>query len=197
MAKLIRLKFDDPAPDVTLQTADGEAIQFASLWKDKTVLIAFARHYGCLNCQEMLSQLMNAREAIERAGLSLVVVTQGTPQETKTFCTDHAPGVTCLADPARESYSAFGLAQGNVWQVFIAPQVWLDAWRSRRRGHRASNPPKGQSLTQLSGIFIVGTDGRIRLPYYYDTLGDHPPIEILLRGVLGTSWDKPLDAPLA
>ena len=197
MAKLIRLKFNDPAPDVAVQTADGNAIQLASLWKNKTVLIAFARHYGCLNCQEMLSQLMNARQAIERAGLHLVVVTQGTTAETKTFCADHAPHATCLADPKRESYRAFGLARGNAWQVFMAPQIWFDAWRSLRRGHRASQPPQGQSLTQLSGIFIVGTDGKIRLPYYYDTLGDHPPVEILLRGVLGTSWDKPLDAPLA
>lgn len=197
MARLIRLKFNDPAPDVAVQTADGNPIQLASHWKDKTVLIAFARHFGCLNCQEMLSQLMNAREAIERAGLSLVVVTQGTPAETKTFCADHAPGVTCLADPKRESYRAFGLTHGNAWQIFFAPQIWFDAWRSKRHGHRPSSPPRGQSLTQLSGIFIVGTDGKIRLPYYYDTLGDHPPVEILLSGVLGTSWDRPLEAPLA
>lgn len=197
MAKITRLKFNDPAPDLDVQTADGETIRLASLWADKTVLIAFVRHFGCLNCQEMLSQLMNARGEIERAGLTLVVVTQGMPSEAKKFCNEHAPHTICLADPERKSYRSFGLARGNVWQVFIAPQVWFDAWRSRRHGYRPSSPPKGQSLLQLSGIFIVGTDGKIRLPYYYDTLGDHPPIGILLRGVLGTSWTKPLDAPLA
>jgi peroxiredoxin len=197
MAKITRLKFNDSAPDLDVQTADGDTIRLASLWADKTVLIAFARHFGCLNCQEMLSQLMTARTEIAQAGLKLVVVTQGTASETREFCSEHAPHALCLADPKRQSYRAFGLTPGNAWQVFIAPQVWVDAWRSRRHGHRPSNPPGGQSLTQLSGIFIVGTDGKVRLPYYYDTLGDHPPIEILLRGVLGTSWTKPLDGPLA
>lgn len=197
MAKLTRLKFNDPAPNLDIQTADGRTIRLASLWSNETVLIAFARHFGCLNCQEMLSQLMDVRAEIERAGLRLVVVTQGSPTEAKKFCDEHAAHAICLADPKRRSYRAFGLTSGNVWQVFIAPQVWLDAWRSWRHGRRAQAPPKGQSLMQLSGVFIVGTDGKIRLPYYYDTLGDHPPIEILLHGVLGTCWSKPLDGPLA
>ena len=52
-------------------------------------------------------------------------------------------------------------------------------------------PPPGQDAMQMSGSFVIGTDGRIRLPYYYEHIADHPPIDLFLNGVLSTGWDKP------
>jgi hypothetical protein len=43
----------------------------------------------------------------------------------------------------------------------------------------------------MSGTFIVGTDGRIRLPYYYEDIADHPPVDLLLHGIMGSNWDMP------
>jgi len=49
---------------------------------------------------------------------------------------------------------------------------------------------------QMSGTFIIGTDGRVRLPYYYETIADHAPIDLLLNGVLATGWDKPFNGAI-
>jgi hypothetical protein len=49
---------------------------------------------------------------------------------------------------------------------------------------------------QMSGTFIISTGGRLLLPYYYDHIADHPPLELLLKGVLSTGWDKPFQGPL-
>lgn len=197
MAKLTRLKFNDPAPDLDIKTADGNTIRLSSLWADKTVLLVFTRHYGCLQCKEMLDHILRARADIERAGLRIVAVTQGKPSEAAAFCKERAPGIICLADPERRAYRAYGLGRGNMWQVYLSPQVWRGTWRALWRGYRAQMPPRGQSVMQTAGMFIIGADGKIRMPYYYDTIADHPPTELLLRGVLGTSWTKPLDDPLA
>ena len=54
----------------------------------------------------------------------------------------------------------------------------------------------GQDAFQMSGIFIIGPDGRIRLPYYYDDIADHPPVELLMGGVMGMNWSTPFDSPI-
>lgn len=197
MAKSTHLKYNDPAPDLELTTATGERIQLSSLWVEKPLLLAFTRHFGCPQCKEMLSQLVEAKAEIEKAGLTIAAVTQGTPVEAAEFCKRQAPGIICLSDPEREAYYAYGLGRGDLWQVTISPQVLAGTARARKRGHSAELPPKGQDVMQMSGTFIIGTDGRIRLPYYYDTIADHPPVDLLLRGVLSTGWDKPFNGPLA
>ena len=49
---------------------------------------------------------------------------------------------------------------------------------------------------QLAGTFVIGTDGRIRLPYYYDNIADHPPVDLLLHGVMGMDWNRPFEGPV-
>ncbi|MEW5720340.1 MAG: peroxiredoxin-like family protein [Chloroflexota bacterium] len=197
MARFARLKFDDPAPDLEILTAGNTLIRLSSLWKEKTVLLVFTRHFGCPQCKEMLAQIVAERAEIEQSGLTIVAVTQGESAATMEFCQQHAPGVMCLADPERKAYRAYGLERGSLWQVIFSPQVLLGTLRAWRRGHKTELPPRGQDVRQMSGLFIVGTDGKIRLPYYYDTIADHAPADLLLRGVLATSWTKSFDGPLA
>ncbi|MCX7839685.1 MAG: AhpC/TSA family protein [Anaerolineae bacterium] len=194
---MTQLKFNDPAPDIELLTTHNQPIRLSELWKDKTILLVFTRHFGCPQCKEMLAQIVQARAEIERAGLTIVVVTQGDPEAARAFCAQRAPEILCLADPERKAYRAYGLERGDWWQVLLSPKVVLGTLRAWRRGHRAEPPPRGQDVMQMSGVFIIGRDGKIRLPYYYDTIADHPPTDLLLYGVLGTRWDKPFEGALA
>jgi hypothetical protein len=34
------------------------------------------------------------------------------------------------------------------------------------------------------------------LPYYFDHIADHPPLELLLNGVLATRWDHTFNGPV-
>ena len=102
----------------------------------------------------------------------------------------------CLSDPGRVAYHAYGLGQANIYQAFLSPQVWSGNAKAKEHGYKPELPPEGQDALQMSGTFIIGTDGRIRLPYYYHNIADHPPASLLLKGVLSTNWAKPLNAPL-
>ena len=48
----------------------------------------------------------------------------------------------------------------------------------------------------MSAVFIISTQGRVLLPYYFDHIADHPPLSLLLGGVLATRWDQPFDGPV-
>lgn len=196
MARNKQLNFNRSAPDLALLNTAGEAVLLSSLWKQRPVLLAFTRHFGCTQCKEMLDELVNGRERIEQAGLGIAVITQGTPEATAEFARQFAPGLLCLSDPQRKAYEAYGLERGNLFQTFLNPKVWSAVSRSRKKGYRVETPPSGQDAMQMSGTFIVSQQGRIELPYYYDHIADHPSLDLLLSGVLSTRWDRPFDGPV-
>jgi len=188
--------FNDPAPDMWVRTAEGKQMRLSILWAEHPLLLAFTRHFGCTQCKEMLDQLAQSRQAIVKAGINIVAVMQGSPQESLKFCEKFAPNILCLSDPQRELYCAFGLGQGNVYQTVLSPHVIRSVNAAWKKGYRLEMPPHGQDARQMSGTFIIGTDGRVRLPYYYNTIADHPPVSLLLSGVLSTGWDKPFSSSL-
>lgn len=197
MKNIAHLKFNDPAPDLELERADGGKLRLSSLWQDKTVLLAFTRHFGCPQCKEMLDQLAISQAELEQHNLSLVVITQAAPEAARSFCDQYAPGVLCLADPQRKAYAAYGLGRGSLRQTFLSWRVLRSNARLRKRhGWKAELPPSGQDAMIMSGTFIIGSDGRIRLPYYYDNIADHPSVDLLLHGVMGMDWQTPLESPI-
>jgi peroxiredoxin len=185
------LNYNDAAPDVEVINTYGEKVRLSSFWQVKPLLLVFTRHFGCPQCKEMLAQLMENRERIEQSGLNIAAVMQGTPHQVLEYGRRHAPGIICLSDPQREAYHAYGLGRGTPWQVLLSPDVIRGTLHARGNGRTIEMPPPGQDAMQMSGSFVIGTDGRIRLPYYYEHIADHPPIDLFLSGVLSTGWDRP------
>ena len=196
MKRTRKLNFNRKAPDMTLQKPSGEAIQLSSLWAQKPLLLAFTRHFGCTQCKEMLDELTAGKETIEKAGLGIAVIMQGTPEASAEFAKQFAPGLFVLADPERKAYQAYGLERGNLFQTVINPKVWSAITRSRKKGYQVEPPPAGQDAMQMSGTFIISRDGKVELPYYYDNIADHPSLELLLNGVLSTRWNASFDGPV-
>jgi peroxiredoxin len=196
MVKNKQLNFNHRAPDLALLDTSGKPVQLSSLWAERTLLLAFTRHFGCTQCKEMLAELVNGREQIEKAGLGIAVITQGTPEATAEFARQHAPGLLMLCDPERKAYQAYGLERGNLFQTFLNPKVWSAISRSRKKGYKVETPPEGQDAMQMSGTFIISPSGQVELPYYYDHIADHPPLELLLSGVLSTRWDQSFEGPV-
>ena len=146
----------------------------------------------------MIEQLVAALPQLKDKNLSLVMVTQGTPAETKIFCEQRAPGILCLSDPDRRAYEAYGLERASLWQSFLSLGVWRSNRRLKReRGWKTEMPPKGQDAMQMAGTFVIAPDGCIRLPYYYDDIADHPSVDLLLNGVMGIDWTQPFSRPAA
>lgn len=196
MRKSKHLNFNQLAPDLAVQDTDGNPVQLSRLWQERPLILAFTRHFGCTQCKEMLDELVQGKERIEAAGLDIAVITQGKPESTAIFAQSFAPGLKVLSDPDRRSYAAYGLERGNLLQTFLNPKVWAAISRAREKGYRVETPPEGQDAMQMSGTFIISTNGRIQLPYYYDHIADHPPLDLLLEGVLSTPWDQPFDGPV-
>jgi peroxiredoxin len=196
MRKTRQLNFNAKAPDLKLMDTSGKPVKLSSLWVKKPLLLGFARHFGCTQCKEMLEEIVEGKSRIQAAGLGIAIIMQGTPEESAIFAAEFAPGLKVLADPERLAYSAYGLERGNLFQTFLNPRVWSAVSRSRKKGYKVEPPPEGQDALQMSGTFIISTEGKIELPYYYDDISDHPPLDLLLSGVLTSRWDQKFEGPL-
>lgn len=198
MTKLAQLKFNHPAPDLELLDTEGRSVWLSSLWKNQVLVLAFTRHFGCPQCKEMVDSLSAAAPDLRQIKLGLAFVTQGTPEAAKAFCDERAAGQLCLSDPEREAYRAYGLERASIWQTFLSWRVWRSNKRLKREHDWNTDlPPAGQDAMQLAGTFVIGTDGLIRLPYYYDDIADHPPVDLLLHGVMGMDWNQTFEGPIA
>ena len=197
MSKLVQLKFNDFAPDLELLDTEGKPVNLSSLWEQQVLILAFTRHFGCPQCKEMVDALSRAVPDLKQKDLALAFVTQSTPEDARIFCEERAPGQLCLSDPERKAYRAYGLERASLWQTFLSWRVWQSNKRLKReRGWKTGLPPTGQDAMQMAGTFVIGTDGRIRLPYYYDDIADHPPVDLLLHGVMGMDWNLPFEGPV-
>jgi peroxiredoxin len=197
MPKPLPLKFNDPAPDLELTAGNGQSISLSSLWQNKVLVLAFTRHFGCPQCKEMLDELVHLHPELVGKGLSLAVVTQGTREQTQTFCAERAPGILCLSDPDQKAYRAYGLGRGSLRQTFLSTRVWRSNRNLKKtRGWNPELPPPGQDSMLMPGTFVIGPEGLIRLPYYYEDIADHPSVELLVQGIMGTDWRRPLETPL-
>jgi peroxiredoxin len=196
MPKTRQLNFNNQAPDCKLIDTSGKSVKLSSLWSKKPLLLGFARHFGCTQCKEMLEEIVGGKSRIQAAGLGIAIIMQGTPEESAKFAAEFAPGLKVLADPERVAYKAYGLERGNLFQTFLNPKVWSAVSRSRKKGYKVEPPPEGQDAMQMSGTFIISTEGKIELPYYYDDISDHPPLDLLLSGVLSSRWDQKFDGPV-
>jgi peroxiredoxin len=196
MPKTRQLNFNAKAPDLKLLDTTGKPVKLSSLWVKKPLLLGFARHFGCTQCKEMLEEIVEGKSRIQAAGLGIAIIMQGTPEESAKFAAEFAPGLKVLADPERLAYAAYGLERGNLFQTFLNPRVWFAVSHSRKKGYKVEPPPEGQDAMQMSGTFIISTEGKIELPYYYDDISDHPPLDLLLSGVLTSRWDQEFEGPV-
>jgi hypothetical protein len=128
--------------------------------------------------------------------LGVAVVTQGSPGATNLFMKQYAPDLLALSDPERLAYHAYGLERGSIFQTVLNPKVIRAVRESARKGYKLEEPPEGQDAMQMSGTFIISQEGKVLLPFYYDNIADHPPLDLLLEGVLSTKWDDEFEGPI-
>lgn len=106
--------------EVALRTAvTNQGTNLYDLSFKSPLLIVCVRHLGCTFCREMLAELANLRNEIERTGIIPVVVSMGPNDQTKSMLVRFGlDGVLHVSDPARRVYHALELPFGTLGQLF-------------------------------------------------------------------------------
>jgi peroxiredoxin len=148
-------------------------------WSERPVLISFLRYFGCPFCQAWVGRLVRKANTLERAGVGVVLVGQGTVGEAMGFTGPRRVPFDMLVDEDRSSYRAFGLVEGTSTEL-LKPSV-AAAWVGVHvRGEGRQGGSHGGAVTQLPGTFIVDADGVVRFAHRNAHQADDPDLHEVL-----------------
>jgi hypothetical protein len=123
-------------------------------------------------------QLHRDREKFEQAGVRLVVVGQGRPQQAEHFMKTQGVELDMLVDSKREAYRAAGAKVGT-FNELLGPRVVAKGIRRAA----ASRVHQGRTVghpAQLGGVLLVMPDGSIPYSHLSEDASDNPPNDEVL-----------------
>ncbi|CAM0872625.1 unnamed protein product [Alopecurus aequalis] len=147
----------------------GKAVPVVDLWKDRKAVVAFARHFGCVLCRKRADLLAAKQDAMEAAGVSLVLI-----------------GPEVYADPDYTSYKALEFANG-LFSTF-SPSAGLKIIQLYREGYRQDWELSFEKNTRTKGGWyqgglLVAGPGISNISYIHKDkdAGDDPEMGDVLR----------------
>ncbi|MEM1422671.1 MAG: peroxiredoxin-like family protein [Planctomycetota bacterium] len=145
----------DEALDSVTST-DGRTLR--AVTDEKKTLVVLLRHSGCTFCKEALEDLRGQRDAIERAGVGIAVVTMSDHDQNNALREKYGlSGASFFSDPDRVAYRALELRRGSFLQLFGLAS-WTRGVVATLKGH-APGPLVGDGF-QMPGSFVVH-EGRV------------------------------------
>jgi peroxiredoxin len=123
-------------------------------------------------------QLHRDRKEFEAAGVRLVAIGQGSPEDAEDFRKGQGVELEVLVDPERRTYKAAG-AKKATFSELLGPNV---VWKGLKRtaGLRVRQGRIIGHAAQLGGVLIVKPDGSIPYAHLSEDASDNPPNEEVL-----------------
>jgi peroxiredoxin len=149
---------------------EGRMVQLGDLWRERSVVLVFVRHFGCIFCRQQVAELKDIVGQIEARGAELVVVGNGRVEDARRFAREQGIGFRLLTDPTGEAYRRAGMRHGLATVVGAGVLGrGLVAWA---RGFRQAEV-LGDPLQQ-GGVLVIAAGGREVFRYVSRRAGDHP-----------------------
>ena len=127
-------------------------------------------------------QLHRDRDRLRAAGVELVVIGQGQPEQAEHFRRSQGvEGLELLVDPGRDAYEAAGTKIATLAEL-LGPRVVLKGIRRAA----ASGVRQGRTVghnAQLGGVLLVMPDGSIPYAHLAEDAGDNPPNDEVLAAI--------------
>ncbi|CAN1775658.1 Thioredoxin-like protein AAED1, chloroplastic [Linum perenne] len=162
---------------------DGKEIPISDLWKDRKVVVAFARHFGCVLCRKRADYLAAKKviliaffflpvcavpflpcfhnralhvnqDVMDAAGVTLVLIGPGSVDQARTFFEQTKFQGEVYADPNHSAYEALNFVSG-VGTTFT-PKAGLKIMQLYMEGYRQDWTLSSESNTVSRGGWQQG-----------------------------------------
>ncbi|XP_004302835.1 PREDICTED: thioredoxin-like protein AAED1, chloroplastic [Fragaria vesca subsp. vesca] len=169
---------------------NGNGIPISDLWKDRTAVIAFARHFGCVFCRKRADYLASKKDIMDKSGVALVLIGPGSINQAKSFSEQTRFKGEVYADPSHSSYEALRFVSGVT--TTFTPKAGLKIIQLYMEGYRQDWKLSFEQDTvsrggwQQGGIIVAGP-GKSNILYIHKDkeAGDDPDINDILNACCG------------
>jgi prostamide/prostaglandin F2alpha synthase len=155
--------------DMTVLDEHGKPVVLGSLWRDRTAVLVFMRHFGCIHCRDHISHLLDALDSIHAAGAELYVIGNGSPSFIAGFRDQTGWTGPIYTDPSLDVYKAAQLKRSVA--ATLDPRSLGVAFRAFRSGARQGRTQGDQ--WQQGGVLVVSPSGAVLWKHASDRPGDN------------------------
>ncbi|XP_029916240.1 peroxiredoxin-like 2C [Myripristis murdjan] len=183
----VNIRLED-VEDCFIYDRRGVASPFKKLYQDRKSIIIFVRNFLCYTCKEYVEDLSKIpREALEDAGIRLVVIGQSTHHHIESFCSLTGYPYEIYVDPERCIYKKLGMKREEIFTDSASPSPHVKSgvlvghmksmWRAMTsRAFDFQGDPH-----QQGGSLIVGPGSEVYFAHFDMNRLDHMPINWLLQ----------------
>ncbi|KAM1748629.1 hypothetical protein ACFX12_009596 [Malus domestica] len=170
---------------------NGNGIPISDLWKDRTAVVAFARHFGCVFCRKRADYLASKKDIMDASGVALVLIGPGSTDQARAFSEQTKFKGEVYADPTHSSYEALRFVSGVT--TTFTPKAGLKIIELYMEGYRQDWKLSFEQDTvarggwQQGGIIVAGP-GKSNILYIHKDkeAGDDPDIKDILKACCGS-----------
>lgn len=171
------------APDIELADHTGRQRRLSEFWADGPALVMFWRHFGCRCGMERARRLGEESDALAAAGLTAVIVGQGTPERAAIYRDEHEIAAPILCDTEATAYAMYGLKHYTLSQVLYgAPPEYMTHSVEIGEAFMEERNREGRPMVDdpwlASGEFVVSTEGTVLATHYFQYCEDFPDVRV-------------------
>jgi peroxiredoxin len=166
--------------DAVLHDHAGNEVRLGETWRERPAAVVWLRHFGCTFCRQHALQLQRDLDEFDEAGVNLVVIGHGTPEQAGDFRRKQkVEGLRLLVDPERETYELAGAKRASVGEL-LGPRVMARGLRNSLK-HRVHQGKVVGHPAQLGGVLIVTPGNTVAWDHLSADASDVPPNDEVLE----------------
>jgi alkyl hydroperoxide reductase subunit AhpC len=124
-----------------------------------------------------VAQLRRDQHELKKAGIDVVLVSSGSPEQAESFRHDFEVPFPIVCDPECVLFKEYGLRDMD-WRDYYSPSMLLKVVNVMFEGYGYKSGEGSSS--QLGGVFLVDTGGKVRFAHIAANAADHPsPREVI------------------
>ncbi|MEI7802248.1 MAG: redoxin domain-containing protein [Bacteroidota bacterium] len=176
-----RYRAGDQLPDLILTDAFGVTVNTDDLLGHK-ILITFNRYVSCPLCNFRTHELLEHYDSLKQLGLIFISFYESGKETLTEYATKEEIPFVMVPDPMQQFYKQFKIQKSWLktiigrfthYQQKHAPGKKLFKGNYSRDGH----------LNRIGADFLIDENGIIQKAYYGKYVGDHLPVEEIVKWV--------------
>jgi len=174
-----KFKQGDKLPELILSPVFSDSIKTSEL-KGKKILLTFNRYVSCPLCNFRTHELLSVYDTLKQNGLIIISVYESTKETLTEYTTREQIPFIMIADPEEKLYKLFKVKK-SWWKSFTG--LFKDYKRKHSRGKKLfkSKYERDGSINRIGADFLIDENGIIQTAYYGKFVGDHLPVEEIMK----------------
>lgn len=146
----------------------------------RKIYLAFERNAGCPVCNFRTHELLKQADFFKANNINVLMIYESSIEAMREYLGENNYPFQFIADPQNKLYELYGVERSF---IKIMRGLFNGLLDKVAKGNKLFSKPMKQDghLDRIPAEFIIDQDGSLKLAHYGKFIGDHVPIEVLIK----------------